>query len=53
MAVPLLGVSVGRRSGSAAGFFLREQEDVVRLLSLLESMRSRPHAASSGDAGAG
>jgi trehalose 6-phosphate phosphatase len=38
-AVPLVGVSVGRRRGSAAPYFLRRQGDVARLLSVLERLR--------------
>jgi trehalose 6-phosphate phosphatase len=38
-AVPLVGVSVGRRRGSAAPFYLRRQGDVARLLSVLERLR--------------
>lgn len=37
--IPLVGVVVGRRRRSAAGYFLRRQADVARLLAVLGELR--------------
>jgi trehalose 6-phosphate phosphatase len=37
--LPLAGIVVGRRRRSAAGYFLRRQPDVARLLAILVGLR--------------